>query len=95
MHPALAPHDAETTVHPIWFVEPDTYETLRSELPDAAVQWLDASGFKPDAGALTLFPAADGALGGAVFGLGAKGSPQRTPLLPGKLATALPPALYT
>ena len=94
MHPALAPHDSETNVHAIWFVEPGTYDAVKAELPDVAGPWLDASGFKPEAGALTLFPAVNGGLGGAVFGLGAKSSPLRTPLLPGKLATSLPPLVY-
>lgn len=41
-------------------------------LPEPARRWLEATGFKPKAGAVSLMPAADGALAGAGLVVGAK-----------------------
>lgn len=62
---------------------------LEEGLPSAeAVAWARSAGFKADAGSLLLLPGADGAVSGALFGLGSE--PKDQPFITGKLARALP-----
>ena len=53
-----------------------------------ALEWARKSGFKAETGSVLLIPAPDGALGGALFGLGK--NPSVTPFMTGQLARALP-----
>jgi leucyl aminopeptidase len=57
-------------------------------IEDRALQWARKSGFKAESGSVLLIPSEDGALGGALFGLGKKAS--TTPFLTGHLARLLP-----
>ena len=54
---------------------------------------MQASAFKGDAGAHVLLTNNNG-LETILFGLGSKQAPERTPFLPGKLASSLPPGFY-
>src|SRR5262249_59961370 len=81
---------------PIWFARNDRW-TTKVPLSDAQRAWLDALGFKGTARKHVLLPGPDGALAGAVLGLGEAGAggPMDKPELAlGLLASALPPACY-
>lgn len=69
---------------PIWVLTKD--EVAGSILPTAALKWIKDIGFKGEKGEFTTFPSDDGALAGAVFGLG---DGQDT-LCCGKLSKLLP-----
>jgi leucyl aminopeptidase len=58
------------TALPIWLVPKGGLKTIAKELPAGAADYLDAVGFKGDAGKIALLPGKGKALGGAVFGLG-------------------------
>jgi leucyl aminopeptidase len=85
---AEAPADAV----PIDLVAAEELETALASLDERSVRFVRAQNFKAEAGRHVLVPAADGSLGRVLFGLGAKA--ERDPLLPGKLATLLPPGTY-
>jgi leucyl aminopeptidase len=84
----LKPHDAEA--RPVHVLAPDTLEAGLATLSPFEAAFARASSFDAKAGGLLLLPAADGAIGAALFGLGAASDAARVPLLYGKLATALP-----
>ncbi len=87
--------DGASTVRslPIWRIGVETAAADLKRLPGAQRGWLEATGFKPNAGAIALLPA-DGGLGGAVLGLGEGNEDVFAPLLPGALPGALPPGAY-
>ena len=76
---------------PLWTLSGDRTPEALPDLTPAQRAWLDATGWKPEAGAVALLPDADGALAGAVLGLGNAGG---DPLLAGALARALPAGRY-
>ena len=78
---------------PIWRVGADTADKDLKSLSAAQRAWLDATGFKPKAGAVALLPA-DSGLAGAVLGLGQDEAGVFAPLLPGALPRALPAGTY-
>jgi leucyl aminopeptidase len=86
MHPLLAPPNSSS--NPIWFVTKETLASVVQGLPDATRAFLEASGFEAKAGSHIVVPAEGGL--GALFGLEGAAAGHRDPLLPGKLATALP-----
>jgi len=91
----LAP-DAKRKSVPIWFARNDRW-TSEAPLSNAQRAWLDALGFKGAPRKHVLLPGPDGALAGAVLGLGEAGAgdPMDKPELAlGLLASALPPACY-
>ena len=68
---------------PVWAIGADAVDAL----PIEVARWAKASGYKAGAGEVLLVPGADGAVAGAVLGLGGKaGDPRRKPLLAGALA---------
>lgn len=71
---------------PVFAVTPAHIEIGAIEA--TALEWARKSGFKADTGSVLLVPAADGALGGALFGLGK--NPAGSPFMTGYLARALP-----
>jgi len=75
---------------PIWTVTPDGLAARLAELGSAVSAFARASAFEAAAGSLLVVPGADGALLGALFGLGRRGDAARTPFLLGKLASLLP-----
>jgi len=78
---------------PIWRVGADTADKDLKSLSAAQRAWLDATGFKPKAGAVALLPAESG-LAGAVLGLGQDEAGVFAPLLPGALPRVLPAGTY-
>lgn len=91
MTDCLLPSSQTENTVPIRFVAPgEPY----GELSAAQRAYLDATGFAPAAGRIALLPDADGNLAQVLFGLGAPGDPERTPMLPGRLADALPAGAY-
>ena len=76
------------------FVAPDALDTLSDGLSDAQATLLEATGFAAKTGQIALLPDPAGRLDRVLFGLGAADSADRTALLPGKLATALPGGTY-
>ena len=55
-------------------------------------RWVEETGFTASAGDLQMLPATDGALAGALFGVGS--SPEDSPLIAGALATKLPDGVW-
>lgn len=80
-------HDLSLPVHLL--CKPDLDQTAFDPL---LRHWIEATGFKAAAGELQLLPAADGTLGGALFGLGA--AADERPLVAGKLASGLPAGVW-
>ncbi len=76
---------------PIWTVTPDTLAARLDELGAAVAAFARASRFEASAGSLLVVADGAGAVVGALFGLGRRGDALRTPFLPGKVASLLPP----
>ena len=92
----LAPADGRTKSIPIWLARNPTWAKT-APLSDAQRAWVEAHGFKAAARKHLLLPAPDGALAGAVLGLGEErpGDPMDKPELAlGQLAGVLPAGLY-
>ncbi|WPP05238.1 leucyl aminopeptidase family protein [Methylocella tundrae] len=83
---------AEAT--PIWFVTTETWPEIRAGLPPAAAAFADANGFEPKPGRSQILPSEAGAIAAVLFGIEGHGARAKDLLLPGKLATLLPPGLY-
>lgn len=65
---------------PLWIVHAgDDGPVLDGDIPQAARVWAQANGFTGKAGQVCAFPSPDGALAGALFGLGAAPSPGARP----------------
>ena len=79
---------------PVWFVEPANMASITSVMSSSTRDWISHTGFTPRAGRHLLLPGAGGRIQAVLFGLGEKGSAERSPLLPGVLAAALPPGDY-
>ncbi len=82
--------DAAPAALPIWTVTPDGLAARLIELGDPVATFARASAFEASAGSFLAVPGADGALIGALAGLGRRGDAARTPFLLGKLASLLP-----
>jgi leucyl aminopeptidase len=78
---------------PVHFVTKESWAAVRLALPRPAAAFADGCGFEPKAGRCLALPDAKGALCAALFGL-ESAEASRDLLLPGKLATALPPGVY-
>jgi leucyl aminopeptidase len=89
----LAQDSREKSV-PVRAVAPDGLAALSATLDGPAAAWLAATGFKAGAGAVTLLPDRAGGIATVLFGLGARDCADRSPLLPGKLASAVPAGTY-
>jgi leucyl aminopeptidase len=74
---------------PIWFSRPDEWQAI--DAPPAAIAFARAQEFAAGSGQIAVLPDREGAILGALCGLG---SGALDPLLPGKLAGALPPGDY-
>jgi leucyl aminopeptidase len=92
----LAP-DAKRKSVPIWFARNDRWAG-EAPLSGAQRAWLEALGFKGAARKHVLLPGPDGAVAGAVLGLGEQGTGDpimdQPELALGLLASALPPGCY-
>jgi leucyl aminopeptidase len=74
-------------------LDPSSLAAFVKKLTPAQKNLVAASDFKAQAGA-HLFLTNDNGVETVLFGLGAKGSPERTPFLPGSLASILPDGIY-
>ena len=92
MHPSFASRGASPAT-PIWFATAATYAGVRQQLPSEARAFAEAAGFEPKGGRHLLLPAANGAIGGVLFGLEAAEQP-RDVFSPGRLNGLLPPGTY-
>jgi leucyl aminopeptidase len=90
----LLPSSTSEPSVPIRFVEPGESKDYLDGLTEPQSAFLEATGYAPTAGRIALLPDAAGGLALVMFGLGATGDADRTPLLPGKLADALPAGTY-
>ena len=72
--PSLLPGDSAVTSIPLWLVTDGGCAALLQSLPPAQADWARAMGFAAERHKLLLLPAADGAVGGALWGLGAVAS---------------------
>ena len=79
---------------PIWFVTKETWPKIRASLPQPAQSFAGACGFEPKPGRSQILPGPDGEIAGVLFGIESVEARARDFLLPGQLATSLPPGLY-
>jgi leucyl aminopeptidase len=79
---------------PIHAVAAEALDTALSELDARERRFVEAHGFEAEAGRHVLVPDADGNVGRVLFGLGNAAALERSPLMFGKLATALPAGVY-
>ena len=79
---------------PIYIVRKGDEKAGLAQLSAEARAWLNANDFKATPGKVVLLPGADGALAGAVLGLGAPEEAPRNALAPGALPGALPAGQY-
>ncbi|HLA20549.1 MAG TPA: leucyl aminopeptidase family protein, partial [Pseudolabrys sp.] len=90
MHPLFASAgDARAT--PIWFIHAGNADSVLPGLSGHERAFIKATGFEPKPGRLLLLPAADGKLGGALFGLERPGDAVTDLFRPGQLSGLLPP----
>ena len=92
----LLPADTKKKSVPVWLARNPGW-LREAPLSEAQRIWAEAQGFKGAARKHVLLPGADGALAGAVLGLGEEraGDPMDKPeLAVGHLPAALPPGCY-
>jgi len=93
MHPLFASTgDAQAT--PIWFIHAGNADSVLQGLSAHERAFIKTAGFEPKPGRLLLLPAADGRLGGALFGLERPSDTPIDPFRPGQLSGLLPPGSY-
>lgn len=90
--PAFA--DADTPSLPLHVVTPDGLEGFVAGQPPAVAAWLKATGFEAGAGEVRLIPGADGAVRGAVAGLGGTKARARGRFAMAKAAAGLPGGVW-
>jgi leucyl aminopeptidase len=93
MHPAFLARGAAPAV-PITFVTTATWAEQRAQLDARSRAFAEAAGFEPKVSRHLLLPAADGGLGGVLFGLENADDPLKDTFRPGALATLLPAGAY-
>jgi leucyl aminopeptidase len=82
-----------TDAAPIWFIASKEDSALQ-QLSEAQRSWIEARDWAPKPGAVLLLPKGDGALAGALLGVGSDDWAGQAPLLTGALPAALPPGDY-
>jgi leucyl aminopeptidase len=92
MMDCLLPADSAPGVSPLPLhaVRPAGLESLRAALPPEAAAWLEATGFRAQAGRLALLPGGPSGLAGACLGLGEEEQAAASPWSFGALPFALP-----
>lgn len=75
---------------PVWFAAAATLKRDLKRLPAAERAWVEALGWKAQAGNVVVLPEKSGAIAGAVLGLGEEDDPARRAMLAGALPNALP-----
>jgi leucyl aminopeptidase len=94
MHPIfVAPGEAANAV-PIWFVTAAGWEDGGGPLDAPTRVFARAAGYEPRPGSHLLVPAANGKLGGVLFGIENAKAAHKNLFLPGKLAEVLPSGSY-
>ncbi len=83
-----------TASKPVWLAAPGTLKKDLKALPRAQANWIEAQGWKAAAGSVVLLPGSDGAVAGAVLGLGEEDDRARAAMLAGALPRALPKGNY-
>ena len=68
---SLLPAESESISVPLWLAAESTWPALLQSLPPAQATWARARGFAAERHRLLLLPALDGAVAGAIWGLGA------------------------
>jgi leucyl aminopeptidase len=92
MHSAfVAPGGASV---PVWFVNTDSWTTVRAQLGAAAQRFAETAKFEPKAGQSLLLPGDNGALAGVLFGIEPANKLGKDPFLPGRLPGLLPAGTY-
>ena len=84
----------DTRATPIWFIHAGNADSVLPGLSAHERAFIKAAGFEPKPGRLLLLPAADGRLGGVLFGLERPGDAVLDPFRPGQLSGLLPPGTY-
>jgi len=79
-HRLIAPADAAPGMLPLWLVTEAGLPALHERLDPLARQWLAGQGFRAERGNVLTLPGRDGAIGGAVAGLGPLAAPDRVGL---------------
>ncbi len=79
---------------PIWFVTAKTWPHIEAGLPAPAATFATACGFEPKPGRSQVLPDAAGGIAAVLFAIETAEAAVKDLLLPGKLATSLPPGLY-
>ena len=90
----LAPPETKAKTLPIWLVGESTSARDLESLSEAQRHWLTSSGWRPEAGSVGLLPAEDGAVGGAVLGLGKTDGADGAAMLAGALPIKLHKGSY-
>ena len=54
---------------PVWLVDRDNWEGVKTSIGDAAAAFAERCGFKPKAGQIQLLPGEGGTLAGVLFGV--------------------------
>ncbi|MBI3705400.1 MAG: leucyl aminopeptidase family protein [Rhizobiales bacterium] len=93
MHPLFASAREAQTIA-IWFVHAGNADSVLQGLSAPERAFIKSAGFEPKPGRLLLLPAADGKLGGALFGIERPGDVPIDPFRPGQLSGLLPPGSY-
>ena len=93
MTDAATSHRADNEPIPITGVRADDLDALLQRLDEPARRFAAVQGFKADAGTHVLLPDSAGNIAHVLFGLGGQGG-RPSPLLLGKLASALPNGDY-
>ncbi|HEY1452043.1 MAG TPA: leucyl aminopeptidase family protein [Roseiarcus sp.] len=79
---------------PVWLVDSDNWDRVKTSIGAAATAFAERCGFKPKAGRIQLLPGDGGAFVGVLFGVDGESAPARDPFAAGKLATSLPDGVY-
>lgn len=80
-------HKSEQS-RPIWFTQKGKLN--ENKLPASVIAWAKAHDFDGEAGKVLVLPGQDGAISGALFGIGDDAKGGQSQLLAGKLARSLP-----
>jgi leucyl aminopeptidase len=89
----ILPDYAETAV-PVYLVGAEGVQKALAGLGERERRFAEAQGFKGESGRTLVLPDDSGAVGGVLFGLGSEDAAERSPMLAGKLASALPEGTY-
>ena len=79
---------------PVWIASSESLNKVLKQVPASARQWVKATDWSADAGAVALLPGNDGALAGAILGTGNQTDAARRTMLVGALPRALPEGDY-